>query len=179
MEKIKQLFFQDTLKRWHFEAIVKETSMSRERVNHYLKSLQKDRFIVRMKLKNKMPFYLANRGSLRFRLEKQFYGLQWLQQSGLFDDIKTEKGITSAMLFGSFARGDWGNSSDIDLFIYGKMPEFDKALYEKRLKREIQLLLYHDTKTMKKELDPKLIPNIAKGFNIKGNTEPFMVKIHA
>ena len=32
---------------------------------------------------------------------------------------------------------------------------------------------------IKKELDPKLIPNIFKGFNIKENIEPFRVDINA
>ncbi len=50
--------------------------------------------------------------------------------------------------------------------------------FEIKLGREIQLFNYKDRKLMGKELDPKLIPNIYQGFNIKGGMEPFEVKIN-
>ena len=74
MKTIKSLFFEDTLKRWHFEGIVKASEMSRERANHYLKELLKQDFIIRIKQKGKMPYYAANRESEKFRDEKDFMG---------------------------------------------------------------------------------------------------------
>jgi predicted nucleotidyltransferase len=179
MEKIKTLFFEDTLKRWHFEGIVKASGMSRERVNHYLKKLLKEGFITRIKPKGKMPYYAANRESEKFRSEKRFYGLDMLQESGLFEHINSIKGVKTAILFGSFSRGDFSKSSDIDLFIYGDSSQFDKAKFELKTKREVQLFDYDSITDIKRELDPKLIPNILKGFNIKGNLEPFRVELNA
>ena len=178
MRNIKKLFFSNTLRRWHFEDIVKESGMSRERVNYYLKQLVKKGFISRTKPKGKMPYYTAQRESVIFRLEKRFYGLNLLQKSGLFEHLNTLKNAKSILLFGSFARGDWDKSSDIDLFIFGDAKDFDKEKFEIELGREIQLFNYKDRKLMKKELDPKLIPNMYKGFNIKGGIEPFEVKIN-
>ncbi|MDP3699234.1 MAG: nucleotidyltransferase domain-containing protein [Nanoarchaeota archaeon] len=177
--KIKELFFNDTLRRWHFEAILRESGLSRERVNHFLKELLKEKLILRVKKKGKMPYYLANRDSAKFRSEKRLYGLNILEQSGLFENLTSRKGIKTAILFGSFARGDWSKSSDIDLFIYGDDTEFEKGLYETRLHRDIQVFAYQNTKMLKKYLDPTVIPNIAKGFFITGSVEPFEVKIHA
>ena len=179
MKTIKSLFFEDTLKRWHFEGIVKASGMSRERVNHYLKELIKQDFIARIKQKGKMPYYAANRESEKFRDAKRFYGLRMLQESGLFEHINSLPGVKTAILFGSFSRGDFSRSSDIDLFIYGDSKEFDKAEFELKTKREVQLFDYDNTSKMKRELDPKLIPNIFKGFNIKGGLEPFKVDINA
>ncbi|MBI5872185.1 nucleotidyltransferase domain-containing protein [archaeon] len=178
MNKIKKLFFCNTLRRWHFEEIVRESGMSRERVNHYLKQLVKKGFIIRAKPKGKMPYYIAQRESEIFRLEKRFYGLNTLQKSGLFEHLNSLRNVKSIVLFGSFARGDWDKSSDIDLFIFGDAGDFDKEKFEIKLEREIQLFSYKDRKLIKKELDPKLIPNIYKGFNIKGSIEPFEVKIN-
>ena len=176
-EKLKQLFFNNTLQRWHFNVLLEESEMSRERLYHFLKELQKEKFIIRVKPRGKMPYYLANRDLSKFRLEKQLYGL--IQLHELFEHLNTCEGVKTAILFGSFARGDWNNESDIDLFIYGDDNKVEKALFEKKLGKEIQLFTYNDAKKMKKELDPKLIPNIIKGFHITENIEPFEVMIHA
>lgn len=177
-EKIRELFFNDTLRRWHFEAILRESGLSRERVNHFLKVLRKEKLILRIKKKGKMPYYLANRDSAKFRSEKRLFGLTMLEQSGLFENLNSCKGIKTAILFGSFARGDWSKSSDIDLFIYGDDTKFEKGLYEAKLHREIQLFVYQNTKILTRELDTAVIPNIAKGFFITDSAEPFEVKIH-
>jgi len=178
MELIKGLFFNNTLKRWYFKELVDQSGMSRERVNHYLRILVKKKFVIRVKPLHKMPYYTANRDSGEFRMEKRFYGLNLLKESGLFEHIQSIPKIKSAILFGSFCRGNWDKSSDIDLFVFGDATELDKAKFESRLKHEIQLFTYHTPKEMKEELDPKVIDNIAKGFNIKENLEPFRVEIN-
>ena len=107
-------------------------------------------------------------------LIKQIY-----KEHGFDNKEYNHKGIKTAILFGSFARGDWNKSSDIDLFIYGDDSGFDKAGFERKLGREIQVLSYIDSHMMSKELDPKLLPNIARGFQIKESLEPFTVTVHA
>ncbi len=179
MEEIKGLFFNEALKRWHFEEIVRASKMSRERVNHFLKRLLKEEYIKRVKPKGSMPFYIADRDSIKFQSEKRLYGLALLEKAGLFKCINSIKGIKTAILFGSFARGDWGKSSDIDIFIYGNDKDFNRGEFETKTKREMQLFSYQTPDKIKRELDPKLIPNIVKGFNIKGSLEPFEVSIHA
>ena len=179
IDNIKALFFEETLRRWHFEAIVNETEMSRERTNHFLKILLKEKLILRVKQKGKMPHYVANRESSKFRIEKRLYGLHLLEKTGLFEQLAKVEGIKSAILFGSFARGDWSKSSDIDLFIYGDAKKFEKGYFESKAKREIQLFDYTTAEKIRKDLDLKLIPNIINGFNIKGSLEPFKVMVDA
>ncbi len=176
MEKIKIMFFNEPSRHWHFKDILSESKMSRERVNYFLKELAKEGLIVRVKPRGKMPYYTANMESLKFSYEKKIYGLKVLQD--LFEHVNCVEGIRTAILFGSFARGDWGKSSDIDLFIYGDAKGFEKGRLETRLGREIQLFYYDDPNKMRKELDPKLIPNIASGFSIKGSLEPFEVVLN-
>jgi len=176
-ELLKRLFFRDTLRRWHFEDIVLELNISRERTNTFLKKLLKEKLIIRVKPRSKMPYYIANRDSPKFRVEKRSHGLKLIEKSGLFEQIHSITEIKTAILFGSFSRGDWNKSSDIDLFIYGDASRFEKGKFENKLSREIQLFNYSDPKKIKEELDPKLVPNIIKGFNIKGTLEPFEVKI--
>jgi len=155
----------------------KESGMSRERVNHYIKILIKENLIIKNKEKGKMPYYIANRDYEKFRSEKRIYGLNLLKE--LFDHLQSLKEVKTAILFGSFARGDWSNSSDIDLFVYGDIRNFEKGLFESKIKREIQLFNYKNAREIKEDLDPKVFLNIATGFNIKGTLEPFEVSLNA
>ncbi|NQV91955.1 nucleotidyltransferase domain-containing protein [Candidatus Woesearchaeota archaeon] len=175
MNPLKSLFFAETLRRWHFEVILKESGLSRERVYHFLKELQKEDFIKRIKPKGKMPYYLAHRESHKFRIEKRMYGLKILEN--LFSHISECKNIKTAILFGSFANGNWNKSSDIDLFLYGKDNEFNKAKFELELGRDIQLFSYKNQQKI--ILEPAVISNIIKGFHITQSIEPFEVKMHA
>jgi predicted nucleotidyltransferase len=170
--KLKSLFFLHSLRRWHFEDLVKESGMSRERVHFFLKELQNEGFITRVKPRGKMPYYVANVEEAGFRNQKKLHGLSLLQESGLFDHLNLCGGIKTAILFGSFARGDWGTSSDVDLFLYGDDVEFDKERFEEVLGREIQV--FSDGTT----LDPHILPNIVSGFRIVEKESPFEVRIH-
>ncbi len=178
-EKIKALFFNHTLKRWHFKSLLEESGISRERLGYFLAELIKEKFVIRVKKKWKMPYYISNRDSVKFRIEKKLFGLRLLEESGLFEGLHSCKNIKTAILFGSFARGDWSKSSDIDLFIYGDDAEFEKNIYERKLQREIQLFSYSNKSVLKKNLDSKVLSNIVKGFFITESIDPFEVGISA
>ena len=177
MKRIKMLFFSETLRHWYFKDVIEASGLSRERVNHYLKMLLREDFIKRIKPRGKMPYYVANKDSTRFRYEKRFFGLNMLKS--LFEHLNSLREVKTAILFGSFARGNWTKSSDIDLFVFGNLKDFEKGKIESSIGREIQLFYYSDTKKLKKELEPKLIKNIVNGFNIKGSIKPFEVIINA
>lgn len=177
MDPLLPLFFEETLRQWHFEDLIRNSKLSRERVHHFLKELQKEKLIQRYKPRGKQPYYLANHLSTKFRFEKRLYGLSLLEQSGLFEHLASNSKIKTAILFGSFSRGDWGKSSDLDLFIYGDDTEFNRGKFEKLLGREIQLFSYSNLEKIKSSLEPKVISNIAKGFYIIEDYSPFQVSI--
>lgn len=153
--------------------------MSRERVNFYLKELLKEQLIVRKKPRKKQPYYAAKIRNSNFRMEKRLYGLSLLTESGLFEHLLSSPEIKTAILFGSFARGDWGKNSDVDLFIYGQDIDLDKGKFELELHRELQVFGFQNVDELKQKVSTALLSNIAKGFNIKGTLEPFEVSIHA
>src|SRR3989344_929806 len=126
MDKLQELFFQQTLRHWHFEALVQESGLSRERVHFYLKQLIQKKLIQRIKPRRKMPYYRSNIENPAFRMEKRLFGLQLLEQSRLFQSLQSNQAIITAIIFGSFARGDWSQSSDVDLFIYGDDTYFNQ-----------------------------------------------------
>ena len=177
MDDLKELFFNESLRHWHFGELIKKSNLSRERVNYFLKILLKKKLVIRIKPRNKMPYYIASRDSLAFREQKRLWGLQKL--SVLFEHINSLHEVKTAIVFGSFSRGDWSKSSDIDLFIYGNGKNFEKNTLENRLHREIQLFIFNSPREVKRGLDAALLSNIIKGFNIKGSLEPFEVVVHA
>ena len=84
--------------------------------------------------------------------------------------LLSSKNARTIIIFGSIIRGDWYKISDIDIFIFGNLDDFDKNLYELKLKRTIELHIFED----KKEIDDVrtgLINNIINGYIIKGKIQ--------
>jgi len=174
MDKIINLFFEESLRRWHFEDIIRESGMSRERVNYYLKKLVKEGYVAYNKKEGKMPYYTANVDA-RFRTEKRLYGLNKIKE--LIWHLASLEKLDTAIIFGSFARGDFGKSSDIDLFVFGDDSDLEKGKFEKSFGREIQLFSYNESKDIRM-LEPKVVANILEGFKVKGNLDCFKVVVN-
>ncbi len=88
-------------------------------------------------------------------------------------DITTFYQIDKIILFGSFARGDYHENSDIDLIIVGNFKEkfFDrigKILEYIPDDLEIELLVYtiEEFKNMKKNENPFLLNCLSEGINL-------------
>ncbi len=89
----------------------------------------------------------------------------------LHDVLINFKGITQAFIYGSFAKGEEREDSDIDLLIIGKINE-DKLIdklnkLEKKLQREINYTLYSkDEFEEKREKGNSFILDIIQGKKI-------------
>ena len=177
-ENLKGLFFNYTTKHWHFEELLKKSGLSRAQTNEWLQRLQEEKLIQKVKIKGKMPYYLANYENPSFHVQKKMYGLVQFRKAGFLEHLSTLKKAKTVIIFGSFARADWHDQSDIDLFIFGNAGDFEKAHFEKKLKREIQVFHYEKSEALKR-LEPSVIPNILAGIHIKGTIEPFEATLHA
>ena len=175
-ENIKELFFNYSTRHWHFEELLKESGLSRAQTNEWLKRLIKQRLIKKVKKIGKMPYYIANHKSVKFNTLKKIYALRKFEKTGFLEHLSSLKKAKTVTLFGSFARSDWHNESDIDLFIYGSASDFKKGYYETKLNREIQLFNYNNKKELKR-LRPEVLSNIASGIHIKGGIDPFKIKL--
>lgn len=68
------------------------------------------------------------------------------------------------ILFGSGAKGEYVQKSDIDLFVLSSEKQVDVVKYELKLKRKINILL----KDNYNQLSPELFNNIINGYKLKG-----------
>lgn len=167
--KILELFFNEPSRYWHFKDIVDNAKISENRANYWLKILKKENIIVYNKIKGKMPFYTANFDNINYKNKKKIYALEQFYDTGFLNHLETLNANT-IIIFGSFSRADWHKKSDIDLFIIGKDEKFEKAKYENKLKREIQVFTFKDKKEAK-DLNPYLINNIINGYFVKGEIQ--------
>ena len=116
-------------------------------------------------------FYMASRSNNKYLLEKRLYNLKNIYKSGLVEHLKHELSNPGIILFGSFARGEDTEESDIDLYIEtppNKKVNLEK--FKKLLKREIQVFRH---KHIKEVSNPNLANNIINGVTLNSHIEVF------
>ncbi|MBS3121719.1 nucleotidyltransferase domain-containing protein [Candidatus Woesearchaeota archaeon] len=165
-----ELFFNYPTKHWHFEEILRQSGLSRDKANKWLKRFMKEKLIKRVKKKMEMPYYTGNHEHPSYRNRKKLYALTQFYESGFLDHLQSLKKAKTVILFGSMARSDWYSESDIDVFIYGKSDEFDRYKFQSKLKREIQLFTADSKKELRK-MGSGLLKNIVCGNFIKGKLD--------
>lgn len=176
-ENVMELFFDYPTREWHFEELVKASRTARSKVDDWLKWFIKRGLVKKIKKKYRMPYYVSNYASSKYKNKKRLFALNKLYETGLLDHLDSLKAET-VILFGSFSRSDWYKKSDIDIFIYGNPEGLKIAEYELKLHRGIQLFICEDKKKLEK-LGSGLLRNIIKGNLIKGNLDFIEVGVHA
>jgi len=161
-EELLNLYFTNPNKRFYLRELERILGFSAGNIRREL-----------IKLKKKGLFLTENKGNLTYYyLNKSFPLFQELKSiisktSGapkmIKDSLKKIKEIEYAFIYGSFAKGEEKEASDIDLFIIGKVNE-DKLIdetnkLEKKLQREINFTLYEksDFEQKKKEGNPFIL----------------------
>jgi predicted nucleotidyltransferase len=106
--------------------------------------------------KESKPFsgYVANRDNKQFIFLKKVYNLFSLEEIKNF----VEQTICPKLfvVFGSYSLGEDIENSDIDLFMISKIKKLDLAKFEKKLKKEINLIVIDEFKKLEKPLQNKI-----------------------
>lgn len=133
-------------------------------VMNYLKEFEKEGTARRFE-KRGIPFYQAVRENERFSLYKRISIIYELHDSGLIGFLWEKLAPDAIILYGSYAKGESIEDSDIDIFIIGKENPINLAEFEKRLGKRIHLMSEPDINNMPKELKNNLINGIIlKGY---------------
>ncbi len=168
------LFFNHPTKHWRFKELKEKTKLADSKLSSWLKKFQENQLIIRIKKKEKLPYYVGNHEHPKYQSKKRIFGLQTLQENGLLEHLSSLKDANTIILFGSFSRWDWTNESDIDIFINGNADDFKKSKFEKILGREIQLFVMNNKETLEK-FGSGLLRNIIKGDLILGDIPKEMI----
>ena len=135
---IIEQFFYSGLDRVQTSKIIEKTGYDFKTVKRYLKDLI-NLGLIKKHEDLAMPTYEANYRDKFFLNIKRQKILDDLFTSGLPQYLHKKLGETSCILFGSCARGDYYEESDLDIFMQSKRIRLDFYKYEKKLKRKINL----------------------------------------
>ena len=166
--KILKIFMDSPTENLRLREISKLAKVSPPSVMNYLKEFEKEN-LVKRKIKNGIPFYTASRDEPNFSLYKKLGIIFELNKSGLVDYIWEKLSPEAIVLFGSYARGESVEGSDVDLFILGKESRLEIGEFEKKLNKRVHIIFKESLKDIAKELRN----NILNGIILKGYIEVF------
>ena len=170
-ENVLKLILENSpLKEWHFEEIVKEAKLTKAVANKWLKKYVHAGLLNHIKQKGKFPYFTVGSNNPSYYSRKKIYALDQLYQSGLLSGLLSLKYAKTIILFGSISKGDWYKDSDIDIFVLGRIPEFDKAVYELKLGKHIELHVFNNKEEVQ-EIKTGLIGNVINGYVLKGQIQ--------
>ncbi len=157
-----QPFFEDCYRRISVREYARVRSISPPTASTLLALYHKKGLLCREEYRN-FIFYYANKGN------KVFIDLSRLYWGITLSDLITEfeKKLTSPtiVLFGSLAKAEVKQDSDIDLAVFAHKKKINFSVFEKKLKRNIQVFWFSSLNEIKNK---ELANNIINGYVLKG-----------
>jgi predicted nucleotidyltransferase len=169
---LKCILENSPLREWHFEEIVRTAKVTRAVANKWLKKYVDKGLLNHVREKRKFPYFTVGKNNQFYHSLKRVYALNELHKCGLIPKLLSLKDAKTVIIFGSIARGDWYEDSDIDIFIFGNPTDFNRQIYEERLHRSIELHTFHTKKDIEK-VKSGLIENVVNGYIVKGRIQDF------
>lgn len=169
-EAVKEYFFINPTSKMRVRQLEKELKLPLPSVIRYAKELKNEGILTTVKVGN-VVFYAADKTSKNYLIGKKLFNMKQVYLSGLVDYLREELSNPTIVLFGSYAKGEDTEASDIDLYIETpSKKEVDLTRFEKVLKRKIQAFKY---KNIRGIANPHLSNNILNGIVLNGFVEVF------
>ncbi len=137
--KVAEFFLINPYKEVYLRELAKELKISPSAAKKYSEMLIREGLILDERKAN-LRYLKANESNLFYKHLKISYNLKQLLKSGLVEFIKENvANVTSIILFGSLAKGENDDKSDIDITVIGKEKRLDLSKFEDKLDREITI----------------------------------------
>ena len=175
MDNILKIFIEHPNKEFHVREIARKIKKSPTTASKCLKEYEKEGLLLsEMKLNHLI--FKANTKNTRFKLRKIFENVKKINDSGIVLFLEKEFNFPEFIgLFGSFARGENNENSDIDLFVISSAknkPSLKK--YEEILSHQIHLLVFsRDSIEKMKEKNPELLNKLIRNIDLSGQWRLF------
>lgn len=163
--KVAGVFFNEPTRYHYLIEISKKVKKAHTSVKKHLETLKKAGIITETtekKGKRTFPLYQANLDNKEYRHYKKIRNLEKINDLAQF--LNDELMPKNIILFGSYARGEDIENSDIDLFLECKERKINLKRFEKLLNKKIQLHF----KANFNEYSNELKNNIINGIVLKG-----------
>lgn len=171
LKTLEAFFIQPTREHYLLD-ISRKIRISHTSVKRNLVTLAKTGLIkkrIEKKGGRKFPVYKANIENKLFRRHKIAYNVTSIFESAIIEFLEEKLTPKTVVLFGSYARGEDTETSDIDLYVECKKEEFDIGKFEKKLGRKIELHFNENFATYPNELKN----NIINGLTLAGFLEGY------
>ncbi len=168
-QTIKEYFFINPTAKLRVREIERTLKLPLPSVIRYCRELEQEDILAIAKTGN-VAFYTTNR-SEKYLLEKKLYNIKQIYESGLINYLKIELSNPAIVLFGSYAKGEDTEDSDIDLYI--ETPSKKKIAldeFERKLQRRIQVFRHKNIEEIK---NSHLANNIINGIALNNYIEVF------
>jgi predicted nucleotidyltransferase len=143
--RVAELIFNRPNSTFHIRGLANETGLSTTAVIRAIEELSKFLIVEKTAITTNIR---ANLESEAYRFYKKIFNLYRLERYLLVQELKDTYRAKAIVLFGSFARGEDVEESDIDILILtNHKKEIDLTAYEKTLNRSINL---HILKSLEK-----------------------------
>jgi predicted nucleotidyltransferase len=170
---ILELFFQDPSPR-HLRQIARECDINPTTASKYLDQFIKDG-LLRKEEAHAVVLFTPQTSNALFILEKKLYNIHRIATSGIIQFCDKELSYPAIILFGSWAKGENHQKSDIDLFIIASDPkQIDLSKFEKALRSEIQVFVESPAAFKKmRSTNKELLNNVLNGVILTGFVEVY------
>lgn len=163
---VLRVFFDDPSRDFQLREISRRINLAHKSVLIYLNNLVKSG-LVKVNTKTLYKSYNANTENPMFQRYKRAINQIQIYESGIVDYLYEKLMPNTLVLFGSFAKGTDGKTSDIDIFIEAKEEKIGVTEFEKALGRKIHLIFEEDIKNLSNELKNNIINGIVLSGNLR------------
>jgi predicted nucleotidyltransferase len=168
-EKLQEHFFVHPTSTLRVREIERATGLPLPSITKYLKELLTEG-ILQEKIVGKTKFYTANRGANSYRNKKILFNIQTIFEAKLIEHIIKEYHNPAIRLFGSYAKGEDTEDSDIDIYVQTPLKTIKLDTYEQQLKKKIHVFAYKSIRDIE---NIELANNIMNGIPLNGYIEVF------
>ncbi|MFA6047369.1 MAG: nucleotidyltransferase domain-containing protein [Parcubacteria group bacterium] len=164
---IAKLLFSNEDKKFYLSEIARIVAASPGTAQRELEKMLKTG-IIKSEMVASRRYYFANKQDPIFfdvqNIVRKTIGIE----AGLESVVKKISNIEFAFIFGSYAKGDFGGNSDVDLFIIGN-PDEDELIakiskIEKEIDREINYHIWGVAEFLKKIKKDSFLQNVTKKY---------------
>lgn len=157
-------FAKNPRRAYQIRELAREIKLAATSIKIHLRELERQNLVKKEKT-GVYDAYKADFDGEEFRFYKKVLNLINLRESGIISDLERMTTPDAIILFGSYAKGEDTENSDIDIFLLTKEKKIELWKYERKLNRKIQLFFSEDLNKLPAELQNNIINGvIVSGF---------------
>jgi predicted nucleotidyltransferase len=140
--KLTNFFLENSYEEFYLRELSKKLKISVFAIKKYADYLLREG-LIQEERKGNLRYFKANLENLFFKHLKIARSINLIIRSGLIEFLKENlANVSSIVLFGSIARGEDNEESDIDISIIGKEKTLDLEKFEDKLNKKINIHMF-------------------------------------